>query len=75
MDTLLIFIYEITDSSEIISNKDIETYINYNDLVGFFLLGLFASLCTFTFCCNSNKNTPKYVVVKQESPDNKINSV
>ena len=75
MDTLIIFIDDITDSTEIISNKDIETFISYNDLAGFFLLGLFASLCTFTFCCNSNKNTPKYIVVKQEPLDNKINSV
>lgn len=75
MDTLIIFIDEITDSSEIISNKDIATFINYNDLSAIFLLSLFASLCTFTFCCNSNKNTQKYIVVQQESVDDKINSV
>jgi hypothetical protein len=87
MDSFVIYFDEVTDSldisyflsskstQDIISNKDIIPFINYSDLTAIFLLGLFSSLCAFTFCCTSKKTVPKYIVVQQEPVNDKIVSV
>lgn len=87
MDSLIIYFDDITDSLDIqyflssksnqdtVSNSDIVSFINYSDITVIFLLGLFTSLCTFTFCCTTKKSVPKYFVVEQEPVDDKIVSV
>ena len=78
MDNFVFYFYEVTDlldvsyKSEYIRNIDIITYTNYEDLTTIFLLGLFTSLCTLTFCYTSKKSTKKYYVVQQESENDKI---
>ena len=66
---------DIISNKDIISNYDIIPFINYSDLTAIFLLGLFSSLCAFTFCCTSKKTVPKYIVVQQEPVNDKIVSV
>jgi len=66
---------DIISNQDTISNYDIISLINYNDMTAIFLLGLFISLCAFTFCCTSKKTVPKYVVVQQEPINDKIVSV
>jgi len=66
---------DIISNKDIISNYDIIPFINYSDLTAIFLLGLFSSLCAFTFCCTSKKTVPKYIVVQQEPVNDKIISV
>lgn len=51
---------DIISTQDIIPNLDIISFINYSDITAIFLLGLFTSLCTFTFCCSSKKQTPLY---------------
>ena len=74
MDSFVIYFDEITDlsdisyfisSSEIIHNNynQIISYVNYSYLTVIFLLGLFSSLFTFTFFCNSKNTVPKYIIV------------
>ena len=81
MDSFVIYFEEVTDSLDISyflsskSNQDIISFINYSDITAIFLLGLFTSLCTFTFCCSSKKTDPKYIVVQQELVNDKIVSV
>ena len=66
---------DIISNQDIISNYEIIPFINYSDLTAIFLLGLFSSLCAFTFCCTSKKTVPKYIVVQQEPVNDKIVSV
>ena len=66
---------DIISNKDIISNYEIIPFINYSDLTAIFLLGLFSSLCAFTFCCTSKKTVPKYIVVQQEPINDKIVSV
>ena len=87
MDSFVIYFDDITDSLDIsyflssksnqdtISNYDIISFINYNDITAIFLLGLFTSLCALTFCCTTKKSVPKYFVVQQEQINDKIVSV
>ena len=82
MESFVIYFDEVTDSldisyflssSQIIpNNNEIISYINYSDLTAIFLLGLFTSLCTFTFCCTTKKKVPKYFVLQQESVNDKV---
>jgi hypothetical protein len=55
---------DIISDKDIISNYDIVPYISYSYLTAIFLLGLFSSLCAFTFCCTSKKTVPKYIIVQ-----------
>ena len=66
---------DIISNQDTISNYDIISLINYSDMTAIFLLGLFTSLCAFTFCCTSKKTVPKYIVVQQEPVNDKIVSV
>jgi len=66
--------YSLSSSQIISDNNNIITYVSYYDLTAIFLFGLFTSLCTFTFCCNSKKKVIKYIVVEQE-PDDKSLSI
>ena len=67
-----LFSYEFTLNQDTITNKEIIPnytiikYINYTDLSAIFLLGLFTSLCTLTFCFYSKKTVSKYYVIQQE---------
>ena len=79
-DSLDIFYYfssnnEINSNNDIISNQGIIPFINYIDLSTIFLLGLFTSLCAYTFCYKSKKTEPKYIIVQQELINDKIVSV
>ena len=65
---------EIISNKDTIPSYDIIPFINYSNLTAIFLLGLFTSLCAFTFCCTS-KTVPKYIVVQQEPVNEKIVSV
>jgi len=66
---------DIISNQDTISNYDMISLINYSDMTAIFLLGLFTSLCAFTFCCTSKKTVPKYIVVQQEPVNDKIVSV
>ena len=66
---------DIISNQDTISNYDIISLINYSDMTAIFLLGLFTSLCAFTFCYTSKKTVPKYIVVQQEPVNDKIVSV
>ena len=65
---------DIISNKDIISNHDVISYINYSDMTVIFLLGLFTSLCIFSFC-SSKKSVPKYIVVQQEPINDKIINV
>lgn len=65
---------DIISNDDIISNHDVISYINYSDMTVIFLLGLFTSLCIFSFC-SSKKSVPKYIVVQQEPINDKIINV
>ena len=66
---------DIIINKEIISNYNIIEYINFSDLTTIFLLGLFSSLCFFTYCFYSKKTVPKYFVIQQEPIYEKIVNV
>jgi hypothetical protein len=73
MDFLIFYFYEITDSLNI-SNREITSLINFNDLTAIFLFGVFTSLFCFSYCCYSKKEI-KYIIIQPEPINEKTISV